>query len=552
MGGGGADIRRPASTGPLALPMPEPLAEPSKEAPVASAPSTAPEASSDFPPPSSPQRINNKNIVKKHAIRQRLETAINNGEMPPYCSNCGAIETPTWRKIWIQQRDGIPERCEFSEKPGKITAVEITQCDDEGNPTAHRVIKKSLAITDNKSKWQEALLCNPCGIWLTKWKNNRPADRWDKDASRLNQERRKRGTGRSTSRAKKSRRKDDAPVNLTSEAYLPTDAYIPTDAYLPTDALEPPAPSSPKMNEFLSIDPNPLPRPENGESQELENSHETAGLDVLSQPGSTHSRATGTVQSPIDIDDDFNQVAGSTKRLLFPSPRKDGVPKVLCDVDINIVQTAECRPAENLKGDQENATASGSNANASKLDDLEALFNSPAKGRPSTPPPEAKSAPAEPFKTPTRPTPSHRPITRSVSRSMRSAKSILSPSQLTAERTPTKTPKSMLRIPGSSARRRSPRGHQGNFDDMFTSPIAQNIVQFLSQGNTLSFEDGEIDFGNLTGDNDELLDFANLLSTDDIMPSSPPKNDTLGISFEYEGGSNNIADWMDTVIKDLK
>ncbi|KAM0258826.1 hypothetical protein ACHAQJ_003668 [Trichoderma viride] len=545
---GGADIRRPASTGPLALPMPESLPEPSAESPADSAPpakSAAPEEpcppSDILQPPSSPHR-SNKNIVKKHAIKQRLEEAINNGEMPPYCTNCGAIETPTWRKIWIQQRDGIPERCEFSEKPGKITAVEITQRDDEGKPTAHRVIKKSLAITDERSKWQESLLCNPCGIWLTKCKTHRPADRWDKDASRLGQERRRRGTGRSTSRAKKSRPKDDAPLNLTSEAYLPT------------DALEPIAPSSPKMGDVFSMDSGSLSRPESAESQEPEKFLGSAGLDVLSQPGSTHSHGTGTAQSPIDIDIDFDEVAGSTKRLLFPSPRKDGMPKVLCDVNVNVVQTAECRPAENLKGDQENAIVSGSHEGVSKLDDLEALFNSPLKERPSTPPPDARLTATEPFKTPTRPTPSHRPITRSVSRSLRSARSILSPNQHAVERTPTKTPRSMLRIPSSSARRRSPRGHQGGFD-MFTSPITQNIVHFLSQGNALGAEDNDMDFGNLPGldeHNEDLIDFGNLLSTDDLMPSSPPKNGTLGMTFEYDGGANNIADWMDTVMKGFK
>lgn len=85
---------------------------------------------------------------------------------------------------------------------------------------------------------------------------------------------------------------------------------------------------------------------------------------------------------------------------------------------------------------------------------------------------------------------------------------------------------------------------------MFTSPIAQNIVQFLSQGNTFSFEDGEIDFGNLAGDNDELLDLGHLLSTDGIMPSSPPKDVTM--NFEYEGDIGNIADWMEHVTRELK
>lgn len=534
--------------------MPEPLAEATAESPVDSAPSAnsaAPEEpcpqSDFFPPPSSPPaHRSNKNIVKKHAIKQRLEEAINNGEMPPFCSNCGAIETPTWRKIWIQERDGIPERCEYSEKPGKITAVEVLRRDEEGKPTLHRVVKKSLAITDERTKWQESLLCNPCGIWLTKCKTHRPPDRWDKDASRLGQERRKRGTGRSTSRAKKNRPKDDGPLNLTSEAYFPTDAYLPTDAY------EPVAPSSPKMGEVVPMDSNSLLRPESTENQEPDGFLGNVGLDVISQPGSTHSLGSGTAQSPIDID--FDEIAGSTRRLLFPSPRKNGIPKVLCDVDVNVVQTAECRPREHLKGDQENTAVSESHDGVSKLDDLEALFNSPLKERPSTPPPDATPTLAEPFKTPTRPTPSHRPITRSVSRSLRSARSMLSPNQHALEQTPTKTPRSMLRIPSSSARRRSPRVHQGSFD-IFDSPISRSIVQLLSEGNALGSGDNEIDLSSLPGlggHNEDLIDFGNLLSTDDIMPSSPPKNGSMGLTFDYDGAANNIADWMESVMKKLK
>ncbi|RFU75362.1 hypothetical protein TARUN_6879 [Trichoderma arundinaceum] len=545
---GSSDVHRPTSTGSLALPMPEPVPETAAESPVDPAPSANPAVQeepcppSDMPPPPSspPAHRSNKNIVKKYAIKQRLEEAINNGEMPPFCSNCGAIETPTWRKIWIQERDGTPERCEYSEKPGKITAVEILRRDEEGKPTLHRVVKKSLAITDERTKWQEALLCNPCGIWLTKCKTHRPPDRWDKDASRLGQERRKRGTGRSTSRAKKTRPKDDAPLNLTSEAYLPTDAF------------EPVAPSSPKMSEALPMSSASFSRPESAENQEPDKLAGNVGLETLSQPGSTHSQGTGTAQSPIDID--FDEIAGSTKRLLFPSPRKDGLPKVLCDVSVNVVQTAEYRSTENLKGDQENGVIPGPHQNVSKLDDLEALFNSPLKERPSTPPPGTTPTPAEPFKTPTRPTPSHRPITRSVSRSLRSARSMLSPNQHAPEQTPTKTPRSMLRVPSSSARRRSPRIHQGAFD-IFDSPISRSIVQMLSEGNALGLGDNDMDLSNLPGldgQNEDLIDFGNLLSTDDLMPSSPPRNGSMGMTFDYDGAANNIADWMDSVMKKLK
>ncbi|KAL6878902.1 hypothetical protein J3F83DRAFT_265721 [Trichoderma novae-zelandiae] len=539
---GGADMRRPTSMGPLALPIPESRVDAGLSTTTTTNPA-APEEScppSDcFPPPSSPPaQRSNKNIVKKHAIKQRLEEAISNGEMPPFCSNCGAIETPTWRKIWIQERDGAPERCEYSEKPGKITAVEVLQRDDEGKPTLHRVVKKSLAITDEKTKWQESLLCNPCGIWLTKCKTHRPPDRWDKDASRLGQERRKRGTGRSTSRTKKSRPKDDILLNLTSEAYLPT------------DALEPMAPSSPKMGEVISLDTDPLPRTESVENQQPDKANGNIESKARSQPGSSHSQGSGTAQSPIDIE--FDEMAGSTKRLLFPSPRKDGVPKVLCNVDVNIVQTAEYRPGQQVKGDQENVAigaVAGLHANVSKLDDLEALFNSPFKERPSTPPPDAAPAPAEAFKTPTRPTPSHRPITRSVSRSLRSARSMLSPNQQALEQTPTKTPRSMLRVPGSSARRRSPRAHQGSFD-VFDSPVSRSIVQLLSEGNVLGTGENEVDLSSLPGlgHMEEAFDFG-LLSTDHLMPSSPSRTGSTGLTFDYDGVTNSIGDWMDSVMK---
>jgi hypothetical protein len=90
---------------------------------------------------------------------------------------------------------------------------------------------------------------------------------------------------------------------------------------------------------------------------------------------------------------------------------------------------------------------------------------------------------------------------------------------------------------------------------MFTSPITQNIVHFLSQGNALGPEDHEMDFGNLPGldgHDDDLIDFGNLLSTDDMVPSSSPKNGTLAMTFEYDSGANNIADWMETVMKGFK
>jgi hypothetical protein len=120
-------------------------------------------------PPQMPQYIpENMNVVpysrapnsKKDSIRQKLEMAIAMGEMPPYCSNCGAIETPTWRKAWSQEHTGAPGYYEYSDAPGRVTTIVIRDRDSEGNPTKYQLIKKYLGPGEDHNAWQEFLLCN--------------------------------------------------------------------------------------------------------------------------------------------------------------------------------------------------------------------------------------------------------------------------------------------------------------------------------------------------------------------------------------------------------
>jgi hypothetical protein len=98
--------------------------------------------------------------AKKAAIRQKLEQAIANGEMPPFCSNCGAIETPTWRKAWSQEHHGAPGYYEYSDEPGRVTAIVILGRNNEGQPNLYQLIKKFLGPGENQTDWNEFLLCN--------------------------------------------------------------------------------------------------------------------------------------------------------------------------------------------------------------------------------------------------------------------------------------------------------------------------------------------------------------------------------------------------------
>ncbi|KAI8625182.1 hypothetical protein F5Y19DRAFT_274381 [Xylariaceae sp. FL1651] len=464
----------------------------------------------------------NKNYVKRQAIKQKLEEAVALGQMPSFCSNCGALQTPTWRKIWKQERRGTPAYHEYSEKPGHVTAINVLERDDGGSPILYEVIKKSLGQMDDKSTWTETILCNPCGIWFSKWKAHRPPEKWEKDEQRLTQTRKKRAIGGGTSRSRKGRAKSDVQMNFTSEACLPTDPTGPADSS-----------QSPKETAAMTFNAD---QTENASEKGSERNRKRTAPEAKDQ-GSTHSRtsrASGTAMSPINLDEEL----GATRRLLFPSPRKDGEQKILGEVAVNIVQTSpraiEIKDGETAE--KKNNRARGQTPEAPNHDFADLFGPTP---RPLTPPPKATNS--GPFKTPTRPTPSHRPITRSVSKSMRSTKSLTSPTQALLDRTPTRTPSRTPRKTPRSAflpsvmRRRSPRHLlpvEAMGDNTLGTPLTHSISQMFSDTDHLVMPSPsrgyEIDFSSLPHiDNIDQhsglhFDFTTLLSTDPLMASSPP------------------------------
>lgn len=259
---------------------------------------------------------------------------------------------------------------------------------------------------------------------------------------------------------------------------------------------------------------------------------------------SSPARWAGTQHSPIDVEEE--EALGSTRRLLFPSPRKDGSPKVLGEVATNVVTIAtDFRSPKESMAEVQNKENCPPAIDAGDMDaELLALFEEElAKGddgRPKTP--VQKSPVMNPFKTPTRPTPSHRPITRSVSRSIRSGKS---PRQLlTFHKTPTRTP--------GTGRRRSPRNHD---DSIFESPFTATLNQMMSEANNhtspMRHHGVELDFGNLPNlpempnmdhhhNYNMNFNIEDLFSTDAPMPSSPPRTFNLYEDPLTRGEGNNI------------
>lgn len=308
------------------------------------------------------------------------------------------------------------------------------------------------------------------------------------------------------------------------------------------------------------------------------------------QCSTTRSQGSGTAQSPIALEEIG---MGRTRRLLFPSPKKDGQPKILGEVAINVVKTTPGADGVKTAGSgKENsnpdvdvgpsflATPKASAGICRGDEDMADLFGTPPC--PSTPPPKERNVGT--FKTPTRPTPSHRPITRSFSKSIRSARSVTTRSPghalLALQRTPTKTPRSAsARRPTNHNNHQHLHAHFAVDDEMlggmtteFGSPFSSTLNQLLSEANDFTTGSsahglGDLDLASLPNlDSDaglsghlEHLDFGHFLTTDAVMPSSPPVPHRNGggphvqfgaTTMSFDGGSVNIWESFGEVTMD--
>ena len=95
---------------------------------------------------------------RKAAMQKRLVTSIKAGDVPPFCENCGSIETPTWRKAFAKIYSGSAERAVLSDEEGGIIAVEILETNEDGSTKLFKVLKKSLLTSDEG--FSAFLLCN--------------------------------------------------------------------------------------------------------------------------------------------------------------------------------------------------------------------------------------------------------------------------------------------------------------------------------------------------------------------------------------------------------
>ncbi|KAF7573418.1 GAL4 domain-containing protein [Pyrenophora tritici-repentis] len=246
---------------------------------------------------------------RKRYIKDRLEAAIAKGEMPPHCVNCGEIDTPTWRKAYTRVENGSPTGLELSTDSAgtDIIAYELVEpsTDSDGEPR-YRIFKNNLTREDkdlmaakSNNAFEELNLCNPCGLWLIKKFSMRPQKVWDR-AARLAKRKRDQKMG--------ARSKSIVGDELMSDAPLPeSEPAMPAEQELGDTAHE-------KNHDGAMAPPNGLP-----------GLREQAAFQRAMQ--SSPAGVRGSKASPIDLEHDLTPKP--TRRILFPSPGKQGQQKTL-------------------------------------------------------------------------------------------------------------------------------------------------------------------------------------------------------------------------------
>ena len=457
-------------------------------------------------------------VRRKQAIQSKLASSVAAGEMPPFCENCGAIETPTWRKAWVKIHCGTPEHVVISEEEGGIIAWQTLQTDFNGTICLYRIVKKSVLKTDEG--FTEILLCNrkscymfdflsekadklaACGLWLHSRKCMRPKEVWDKTQNGPD-EKKKRGTNSKRQRANST--SDQAASNANDDSAL--QSYGTSSANdggdggqaegVDAESQLPPFEHR-RASSQHTISPH-------AKKRIAEEASAVAALERAIRSSPHKFRSTEHVS--IDVEDLTPQ---PTRRVLFPSPTLSEGPKL----NRNQLVSGSGKEQDQTSGTvfeiPDDVQADKENCPPPIEDDgLEHLFTEDHHSTHALTPKPSSASRAQIFKTPKR-SPDRLPPTTGDFFS--SAAKALLRAPTTPKGTPSKDIQPLTEL----------------------TPFTAHLNQLLSDANNSSPGSKSFDFPSLpslhnTPGGPRTMDFdfsqfdsQDLLSTDVPMPSSPP------------------------------
>ncbi|EEH09988.1 conserved hypothetical protein [Histoplasma capsulatum G186AR] len=334
---------------------------------------------SDFPTATTPAPIATDDVkVRSGAgarrtkqVQARLEQCIRQGTVPPYCENCGAIETPTWRRAWSKVIQGSAQDADsYEDDPSMLFWRPEEFASDGKTVIAFKQFKKSLA--DHDKDFVQLLLCNPCGLWLHKFKTMRPENKWNKqppkDKGKRQTRRTKPPTGTSTrssrSKALASKRSESSPGPTDASSPAGEEATTPAENGNGTPAAN--AADAPSLCRSISRRANSEEPPKSAHKRENRWREEDARKALHRAIQSSPARNMEGRTLPFM---EANLTPKPVRRSLFP-PSKDGdTMKTLTDASINVI-----RRSPRVASKQSKLTPTREGATARVNDGLDALF----------------------------------------------------------------------------------------------------------------------------------------------------------------------------------
>lgn len=105
-------------------------------------------------------KVTAKKRPGKEQTKSRLEAALATGELPPYCANCGAIETPAWRRAYSKEFDCPWDEVETSLEDSACCYKEITARNSDGTVKTFKGYKVTHVKSPDDEGWIPISLCN--------------------------------------------------------------------------------------------------------------------------------------------------------------------------------------------------------------------------------------------------------------------------------------------------------------------------------------------------------------------------------------------------------
>ncbi|KAI2733337.1 hypothetical protein CBS147332_352 [Penicillium roqueforti] len=335
-------------------------------------------------PKSMPKQVT-KAVPKN--IKARLDNAILNGLIPPYCENCGSIETASWRRAWVKTVNGGESLAEDMMRSSPMLYWDPVDRNDKGEVKSFKIYKKALEQDDND--WDQMTFCNPCGLWLHKFKQMRPEDKWTKPgaakpATKKNNKKRpsrNRADGQAKSCPAARTRSKAAPKKSSASSPAPTEASsIHPDGETPhmenddDDDQDGEADYSPNESS-RSISPDPeleVPFDTPGRRWSKEDAREVLSRAIKSSPMSRmHARSA-------PVTDANSLTPKPLRRSLFNNPQNEGPLKELDSSMVNSCSPRRSPRIASTKDDKPNQQKE--NLAPTPSDGLDDLFESPSIG----------------------------------------------------------------------------------------------------------------------------------------------------------------------------